>query len=660
MDIVDIILARAKSFTGETATLTRQAQQAMTDANDIVDRLEAIEADTQAANTTANEAAATATAAAEQLTGMKEDIEAAAASLVEEAMGTTSEDIAALQQRTTTLENQIQNAGGTITFTDNDTSAAKVKQANVTKNGATNTYVVEKNYTTYGANEDGSMTQKAITNYVSDVKANLENQIRTSGGSGGGSTNLGGDNAGSVVVVGPDGNIIAGDTSEQSIIEALIRTGVYHAKDAVGATIDYENKSISRSQEATADTNFGDYIMYDGRKRCNVSDDGRITAFYGDANYKDDGSNGQVMVYQPKFYYQRIPINTTNAALGKIIRKESLIISPTAQSGFKLHPAFIDENGNELEYILISAYEGSVYDTSAAAYIQEDNAGVDFATDKLSSVAGAKPLSGEHNTLTVTSAEKLANNRGEGWHITNTKVCSLDQMLALVEYGTFNIQNALESGVSYLENIYTYNRACYTGSTAALGNASGAATTSTNKVNGVTNNYGENGKRSISYRGEENPYGNIWKFIADMNVSGDGTVGGGIPYICKNYNYASTITDDYESVGMVLPNRSDWISGMGYGDEKYDWLFIPAEATNANSATPVGDYVWIIQNLNQVASAAFGGDWLFTTKNGMFFYAFDRDMNYSAATFGARLVYMPKKNSIHDSNYALWRSKIGG
>ena len=125
----------------------------------------------------------------------------------------------------------------------------------------------------------------------------MENQIRTSGGSGGGSTNLGGDNAGSVVVVGPDGNIIAGDTSEQSIIEALIRTGVYHAKDAVGATIDYENKSISRSQEATADTNFGDYIMYDGRKRCNVSDDGRITAFYGDANYKDDGSNGQVMVY---------------------------------------------------------------------------------------------------------------------------------------------------------------------------------------------------------------------------------------------------------------------------------------------------------------------------------------------------------------------------
>jgi len=36
------------------------------------------------------------------------------------------------------------------------------------------------------------------------------------------------------------------------------------------------------------------------------------------------------MVYQPKFYYQRVPINTTNGLMGKVIHKESLIISPIA------------------------------------------------------------------------------------------------------------------------------------------------------------------------------------------------------------------------------------------------------------------------------------------------------------------------------------------
>jgi hypothetical protein len=95
-----------------------------------------------------------------------------------------------------------------------------------------------------------------------------------------------------VVIVGTDGSIAAGDTSEQAIIEALIRTGVYHAKNAVGLGLDYENKAIDRTQESTSTTNFNNYSMYGGRKRCNVNDNGTITAFYGDSNYKEDGSNG--------------------------------------------------------------------------------------------------------------------------------------------------------------------------------------------------------------------------------------------------------------------------------------------------------------------------------------------------------------------------------
>lgn len=636
MDIVDIILARALTPQQQVAKYASMANKAVTNAN--------------AAVATAEDAAETAQAAAESISQMQADIENAATTIVNNIVGT---DIADLQTRTENLESQIQNAGGTITITDNNTAAAKIKQATITKNGTTNTYIVEKNYTTYGNNEDGSMTQKAIKNYV-------ETAVRNAGGGSGGSSNLGGDNAGSVVIVGPDGNIIAGDTTEQAIIEALIRTGVYQAKDAVGAEVDYENRSIGRSQEATGMTDFNKYSMYGGRKRCTVDDDGSIIAFYGDANYTEDGSNGQVMVYQPKFYYQRIPINTTNSDVGKIIRKESLIISPTEQSGFKLHPAFIDENGEELEYILISAYEGCAYDVSNNTYLLRDENNIDFDNDKLSSIAGAKPLSGERNNLTIANAEKLAKNRGEGWHILNSKACSIDQMLSLVEYGTFNTQDAIEIGVSNLENSYSTNRACITGSTSTLGNISGAATRSSNIVNGITNNYGEAGKRSISYRGEENPFGNIWKLVGDINIYGDGTRAGGVPYICKNYNYASTITEDYNSVGFCIPNNSDWVSGMGYGGEDYDWLFIPAEASGANSATPVSDYIWITRDLNGICSMSFGGDWLFGQKNGMFFYACDRNINYSAATFGARLVFMPTKNAIHDNNYQIWLNKMGG
>jgi len=49
MDIVDIILARAKSFTGETKTLIQQAQNAMEKANEVATILQ----DAQDANAAA-------------------------------------------------------------------------------------------------------------------------------------------------------------------------------------------------------------------------------------------------------------------------------------------------------------------------------------------------------------------------------------------------------------------------------------------------------------------------------------------------------------------------------------------------------------------------------------------------------------------------------
>lgn len=53
---------------------------------------------------------------------------------------------------------------------------------------------------------------------------------------------------------------------------------------------------------------------------------------------------------------------------------------PTPKAGFKLHPAFI-ENGKENEKIYLAAFEGSLWDASAAAYILDDGATADFAND---------------------------------------------------------------------------------------------------------------------------------------------------------------------------------------------------------------------------------------------------------------------------------------
>lgn len=525
-------------------------------------------------------------------------------------------------------------------------------------------------YDTTGQNTNGYMTQKATTdalngkadsselnNYItvnvfnSSIadkadKSYVDAQIAAipDGSGEASSINLGPENAGNVVIIGPDGNIIAGDTSEMSIIEALIKAGAYVAKDALGIEVDYENKSVARTQDAvslTMGADFNGYKMYGGRMRCNVADDGFINAFYGDENYRDDGSNGQVMVYQPKFYYQRIPIKTEKNLIGKIIRKESILISETEQSGFKLHPLFKNTDGEELEYVLLPAYDGSIIN------------------NKLTSVADQKPAS----NITVVQAEQYAQNRGSGWHMTNMAAESANQMLEIVEFGSMNGQAALENGIVSISTVSGYNNASQTGSTASLGNNSGYATSTVNITNGVSNTYNTNGKRAISYRGWENPWGNIWRMIGGLNIYGNKEQSGGIPYICTNFNYnISSLTNDYESVGFCLPSNYGWISAMGYGNEHYDWVFMPIEcSSSATSTVPVGDNLWTNPDLNGITLAAVGGSWGFGQASGPFYYACDSFLTETSQTgYGASLMFIPTKNNNYTANYQKWHQKMEG
>lgn len=505
-----------------------------------------------------------------------------------------------------------------------------------------------------------SQSNNPVGTYTAEAKAAIQNMLGISGG-GGGSTNLGPENVGRVVVVGSDGSIIASGIAEEEIISALIKTDTYTAKDAVGIQADYENRSYSRTQEAAEyeqGSDFNKYSMYGGRMRCNVNDNGEIVAWYGDQNYKEDGSNGQVMVYQPKFYYSRTFNKTAYNGLGDVIQKETLIISPTEQTGFKLHPLFRASDGSVLDYVLLSAYEGCAYTDS---YDLNDSGNIDFSTAKLSSIAGAKPISGVNKQFTLANAEQMAQNRGSGWHVTNLAMESAQQMLQMVEYGSPNSQASLETGICYIPNNGSKNCASITGSTASLGNATGAAAATMNETNGVYTNYSDPGKRAVSYRGFENPWGNIWRMIAGINVVGSAHQNGGIPRICTDYNYSiAADATNYESIGFQLPNTYDWVSGFGVPTSKYDWVYMPIECSGGNSAVPVGDNLWTTSNLNGVNMLCCGGLWYFELSDGMFYYCCDQRASTYARSYNARLMYIPEKNTIYNNNVAAWQNKWGG
>ena len=424
--------------------------------------------------------------------------------------------------------------------------------------------------------------------------------------------------------------------------------GMIETEDVLGITMDYKNKTCTRiagAKNLTAGADFDKFSMYGGRKRCNVSDGGTINAYYGDEGYTEDGSNGQVMVYQPKFYYLVCPLeyDRQETGYGYHLRKANYYVSETQRAGFKLHPAFYDKNGNEVDYILMSAYEGCIYDTSANAYMLNDEQVMDASKDKFSSIAGARPASGVSQNLTRPNIEQMAKNRGEGWHSFGIKTASMEQLLMIVEMGMMNLQTAIGQGVVNLPwttgSDTTSSYAGATGSTASLGNGTGRATKTTTYEGGKATDYTVDGKTSICYRGVENFWGNIWKFAYGINFYcevGKPFLG----YVCKDFNYAeSKKTDNYENIGFALPSENGYVSAMGYST-KYDWLFLPSEV-KGNSSLPVGDYYYQNNTWDGYRIAHLGGSWHHGSYAGGFSWDLYDGVGYRGRTVGGRLVYVP-------------------
>lgn len=184
-------------------------------------------------------------------------------------------------------------------------------------------------------------------------------------------------NADSVsLAVSPGAYATVGDIQalEKEIADLKAYVG-YSDGDIYGVEVDFENKKFTRLAGAvnrSAGSGFDGINAFGGRKRCNLTNDGRVAAYYGEAGFSTTGkltqavdrnpvgtespdenlkfSAGtivQVMVEQPKFYYKVVPLKTEKRTKGAITRKIRYYVSDTPKAGFKLHPAFI-VNGQEM------------------------------------------------------------------------------------------------------------------------------------------------------------------------------------------------------------------------------------------------------------------------------------------------------------------------
>ena len=174
-----------------------------------------------------------------------------------------------------------------------------------------------------------------------------------------------------------------------------------------------------------------------------------------------------------------------------------------------------------------------------------------------------------------------------------------------------------------------------------LGNDTGSAHSTTGEIAGVENIYTDEGCVSVSYRGVENLWGNVYTYISNANLWGDSTMHGGQLYVAYDFELDVNKHDEnYSPIGFFMPNSNmEYTSAFGYSNEFFDWLFIPSESVGT-SALPIGDYKLAPYDVASYQSLAFGGRYDTGVGAGCFMW---RICGPSAARtdISARLIYLP-------------------
>lgn len=420
-----------------------------------------------------------------------------------------------------------------------------------------------------------------------------------------------------------------------------VRSFVGYEEDNVyGVEVDFSSKKITRiagSEYFTEGADFDSLTPWGGRKRCIVADDGTVLAYRGDTGYTETGAltqaindyvvgtKAQVMVEQPIFYVKAVPVKAKNATSGKGSQyvKARFYISPTPKSGFSVPRAFYDAHGIPQDKIYLSAYEGSIYDTSATAQLLADEQVANFDTDMLCSIAGAKPCSGLTQNLTRANVRKLCNNRGEGWQSHNIFAMAVTEWLFMVEYASLDPQRKVGQGVSTFTDDGSTNMAVTTGATAGIGNGSGIP------------DGGESGKCSVTYRGEENLWGNIWTWLDCVNI------------LAKDVNEVwvtkigttpvDNTTEGYECLDAHATHSNGYVSAFGI-DANHPELLIPTEASGSDT---FADYVYQNYTYYGFLVARLGGAWYSGSRCGFCLYL-DSASSTRGRSIGGRLLYVPQ------------------
>lgn len=308
---------------------------------------------------------------------------------------------------------------------------------------------------------------------------------------------------------------------------------------------------------------------------CLLDDNGNVTKYLSDIDWTDnqciDGTQGQVMIEIPKFYYKF-------------------------------------ETDGDIQRVRISEYPLSGYKLSNTMYVGAYEASLQRSTLKLCSVcnydADYRGGGNQYNwdgtyrsvlgrpatNISRTNFRKYARNRNTttiNWNILTYQAYKMIYWLYTIEYASLNCQLAynaeltsegyhqggLGAGVTNWSSKSWNNYNGYfpfipCGCTNSLGNGTGIVPY---EVKDVDDNvlHTTNVPR---YRGIENPFGHIWKYIDGIKIRISTTEengGDGLSkvYVCKDKSlFSDTNYDGYDYVGDEA-RENGYVKKLIFGDD---------------------------------------------------------------------------------------------
>lgn len=394
----------------------------------------------------------------------------------------------------------------------------------------------------------------------------------------------------------------------------------------------------------TVQNDFDSLAPWSEIKSCNYDlTTKKINAWFGDANFQFDGSNGDVFTYYPKTYWKIYQENDYDYVL----------LADYPRAGFM-----------EVDGFFIGRYNGSV------------------VSNVLHTYSGLVPTTSK----TIGQFRTLANALGDKFSQLDWRYFVV-QMIYLVEYANYNSQTMLGNGVmnrKYLKTLIAEsntNRVVigsasgyYVGQIIRIGTSDGGTQIADARkitaiepyddgtitgseitfdgaaVNIAVDNFvctmaqitgqcdalgmksgclNNDGYHSMIYRGIENIFANIWQWVDGINIKDH------LAYICKDHSkYASDKFDgDYKPLAYTNCDTNGNPKTLGLDVDEPFFRF--PTAIGGGTSTYMCDYYW--QNTgNRVALV--GGSFYGGAYGGLWFWGLDSTSSYASWTFGARVL----------------------